>query len=218
MKFDEKSLEILKNFASINPSIKFQKGSTLKTVNQLLTIMAKANIVEVEQDFCIGELNRFMSAMSLFNEPEIDLKDKLCVIKDGNNKLEYVYTAEELIKVAPENDIKLPSIDVEFILKNEVYQLVRKAMSVLSLTEMAFVGTKGKLIVKAFNSKGVTEDNYAIEIGKTDKDFIVVFKAENLKLLPYDYSVSISSKGISTFKSDDVQYWIAIEAGESKFE
>jgi hypothetical protein len=38
-------------------------------------------------------------------------------------------------------------------------------------------------------------------------------KKENLKIIPGDYNVSISSKGISYFKSvnTDLEYWIALE-------
>jgi hypothetical protein len=48
-----------------------------------------------------------------------------------------------------------------------------------------------------------------------------VFKAENLKLIPQDYTVKITSKGLSHFKGNqviDVDYWIALEAKASKFE
>ena len=39
------------------------------------------------------------------------------------------------------------------------------------------------------------------------------FKVENLKLLPGDYEVEVSEKGISRFKnvSKDVEYYIALE-------
>ncbi len=45
------------------------------------------------------------------------------------------------------------------------------------------------------------------------KKFNVVMKKENLKIIPGDYNVSISSKGISYFKSvnTDLEYWIALE-------
>ena len=38
-------------------------------------------------------------------------------------------------------------------------------------------------------------------------------KKENLKIVPGDYDVDISSKGISHFKntSSDLEYWIALE-------
>lgn len=218
MKIDNKTLEVLKNFSTINPSIKFVAGNELKTISPASTILAKAKAFsEITGDFCIGELGRFMSSLSLFNNPEIELEEKKCTITDGKNKIEYVYTAEELIKLPPNKEIVLPSVDVQFSLTNEMFQSIRKAMAVLSLNEMGVVGDNGKLLVKAFDVKGTTKDQYSIDIGTTDKNFTVVFRAENLKLLPYDYDVSISSKGISKFSNPNVEYFIAIEAADSKF-
>jgi hypothetical protein len=46
-----------------------------------------------------------------------------------------------------------------------------------------------------------------------EADFEFYFKVENLKLLPGDYDVQVSSKGISFFKHKtlDVTYFIALE-------
>jgi hypothetical protein len=45
----------------------------------------------------------------------------------------------------------------------------------------------------------------------------MIFKTENLKMIPGDYEVSISSTGISNFKNKNVkiQYWIATEQGSN---
>jgi hypothetical protein len=42
----------------------------------------------------------------------------------------------------------------------------------------------------------------------------MIFKTENLKMIPGSYIVEISSKGIASFKNtkEDIQYWIATEA------
>jgi len=41
-------------------------------------------------------------------------------------------------------------------------------------------------------------------------------KVENLKIMPNDYMVNLSSKGLSCFTSNKVKYFIAIESN-SKF-
>ena len=52
-----------------------------------------------------------------------------------------------------------------------------------------------------------------INIGTTDKVYRAVFKLDNIvKVIPGNYSVDISSKGISHFQSDEIEYWIAIES------
>jgi hypothetical protein len=58
-------------------------------------------------------------------------------------------------------------------------------------------------------------------LGQGDgKKYSIIFKTENIKLIPGDYQVQISFKGIGHFKNtkDDIQYWIAFEAKETKLE
>jgi hypothetical protein len=59
------------------------------------------------------------------------------------------------------------------------------------------------------------------EVGEGNgKKYKIVFKTENIKMIPGNYSVEISFKGIGHFKNtkEDIQYWIAFEAKETKIE
>jgi hypothetical protein len=60
-----------------------------------------------------------------------------------------------------------------------------------------------------------------IEVGdSTDqKKFKAVFLTENFKMIPGTYNVEVSQQGLASFKNSkgDLQYWIAIEAKDSKF-
>ena len=49
----------------------------------------------------------------------------------------------------------------------------------------------------------------------SDKSFRFVFKIENLKMVPGDYDVEISSKGIARFSQNKLQYWIATESSST---
>jgi hypothetical protein len=55
-------------------------------------------------------------------------------------------------------------------------------------------------------------------IGTTDQTFKANLKIENLKMLPGNYSIAVSSKKISRFtnKDTDLTYYVAIEA-DSEF-
>ena len=66
--------------------------------------------------------------------------------------------------------------------------------------------------MQAVDTKNPSGDVYSIDIGTTDKVFRAVFKSENIKIIPGDYQVSISSAGISQFSGKEVDYWIAVEA------
>lgn len=219
MKLDQRTIQVLKNFSSINNSILFRPGNVIKTITPTKTILAKATLQqEFPSTFAIYELNKFLSVLSLFEDPELEIGEKSVLIKSGRKKVNYVFADPNTI-VAPKEDkeIKFPSADVTFDLTNEVLSDVTKALGVLRQPEIAISGDGEVVVISTVNSKDPTSDVYSVEVGETDKTFNFIFKAENIKLLPDNYTVDIASAGISRFKSTDVEYYIAVEAN-SKFE
>ena len=70
------TIDVLKNYAEINQSILFKKGSTIKTVNEQTNVLSKVVVTEdFPKEFAIYDLNEFLSAMSLFEDPELDFGD-----------------------------------------------------------------------------------------------------------------------------------------------
>jgi len=201
MKIDANTISVLKNFAKINPSIVIQEGNTLKTISPSKTIMAKANVpTQFGQRFAIYNLDRFISTLSLFNEPELKFSEKFVDIGDNNKSTHYTYADESTITKVPEKEITLPSVDVSFRLTNENLKDVEKASGVLQLPEIVVSGDGSKVYLQAADTKNPSGDIYSIAIGETDKTFKAIFKSENIKIIPGDYDVSICSRGISHFK------------------
>lgn len=213
MKIDVDTVNVLKNFAKINPSIVVQEGNVLKTISPTKTIMAKAKVkTDFAKRFAIYNLDRFISTLSLFVDPELKFGDKSVDISDNNRKTHYVYADENTVTKAPDREINLPSVDVTFKLTNDVLRDVEKAAGVLGLPEIVVVGDGQNISLQAEDVKNPTGDVYSVVIGASDKVFKAVFKAENIKIIPGDYEVSISSKGISHFSHEDVEYFIAVES------
>lgn len=216
MKISTSTVNVLKNFAKINPSIVVQEGNTLKTMSPSKTIMAKATVdTNFGNRFAIYNLDRFISTMSLFNDPELKFGEKFVEISDNNKKSNYTYADESTITKAPEKDINLPSVDVTFTLTHDSLKDVEKAAGVLGLPEIMVVGDGSKVCLQAADSKNPSGDIYSIPIGETTKTFKAIFKSENIKIIPGDYEVSISSRGISNFSGKEVTYWIAVEQNSS---
>ena len=122
MKIDANTIQILKNFAKINPSIIVPEGNVIRTISPSRTIVAKA-VTETTFDkrFAIYNLDRFIATLSLFNEPELDFGDRAVTISNGSKKTHYTYADESTVKTA-QSDVKLPSVDVSFMLTNDVYK------------------------------------------------------------------------------------------------
>ena len=212
MKISTNTLNVMKNFAKINPSIVVQEGNVLKTISPSKTIMAKGKVdTEFSKKFAIYNLDRFISTVSLFNNPELKFGDKSVEIFDGNKKSQYTYADESSITQAPDKQINLPSVDVSFRLTNEHLKDVEKAAGVLGLPEIVIFGDGTNVFLQAADTKNPSGDVYSINIGDTDKTFRAIFKSENIKIIPDDYDVTISARGISHFAGKEVEYWIAVE-------
>jgi len=216
MNFDSRTLQILKNFSTINPSILFKPGSVLATISPTKTIMARAKINQtIESPFAIYDLSRFLSTLSLFENPELQVETGSMKIKQGSKKINYTFAEPSMIVSPPEKEIKLPDPEVEFTLSADNLQELLKALSVLSLPEIAVVGDGSSVSVQVLDSKNPSGDVYSVAVGETTNTFRMIFKAENLKLLPGSYDVKISSKGLSHFNSPEVEYYIAVEASST---
>lgn len=212
MKIATNTINVLKNFAKINPSIVIQEGNVLKTMSPSKTIMAKAKVdTDFGQRFAIYNLDRFISTVSLFNDPEFTFTSRSVEISSENRKTSYVYADESNITKAPDREIALPSVDVSFTFTNEVLKDIEKACGVLSLPEIAVIGDGSTMTINAIDSKLTAGDTYSVVIGQTTKAFKAIFKIENIKIIPGDYEVTISSRGISHFAGKDAEYWIAVE-------
>jgi hypothetical protein len=215
MELSEQTLTVLKNFATINPSIVFNPGSEIRTISPQKTVMSVATVPD---DFpiqaCIYDLSKFLAMCSIFNKPEIDFQnDKFCFIREGKQKTRFVFADISMAITPPkQKEVDIPSEDVKVTVTWADIQSVLKASSVLNLPEIAFVGRDGICYISSIDSSNPTSDSHEIEIGKTEDTFQLVIKTENLKLIPQDYQVTLCSKGISKFEGNNIKYFIAIES------
>ena len=212
MKFSESTLTILKSFSTINKSILLKPGNTLKTITPEKTLVATATITDqIPSQACIYDLSRFLSILGLHKDPEVEFHDKYFTITEGKQRTKYAFADISMIHAAPEKDIDLPSKDVSVTVAWDDMQSVIKAAGVLQFNEVAFVGTEGKVYLKAINSADSSADDYGVEIGETSDEFKIIVKTDNLKLLPQDYNVTLCAKGISEFKGETATYYVAID-------
>ena len=77
MKLSARTIQILKSFAQINPSLIFTPGNEIKTISPMKTMVAKATIAEtIPQQFAIWDLSKFLGVLSLFDDPEVVINEK----------------------------------------------------------------------------------------------------------------------------------------------
>jgi hypothetical protein len=219
MKLSKPTLDIFKNFAGINSNLLLKAGSKISTISSGKSVMASSTIAEsFPNDFGIYDLNQFLAAMSLFDDPELEFSDKFVSIKQGANGGIKFYAAEASVLTTPQKEITFPNADIEFKFTSQSYGLIMKTASVLGSPDLSIVGDGSKIVGVVGDKKNATANTYEVDFGATDKKFKVNLKIENLKMIPGEYNVSISSKRISRFAgAGDLVYFVAVES-DSSFE
>jgi hypothetical protein len=221
MKLSNETLSVLKNFASINSGIEFKQGNKICTISSTKTVLAKAVLKdEFPQDFCIYDLNQFLSVHALGKDTELDFDTNNVILKSGRSKTKYRMTAKNMIVSPPEKELKLPSVDASFKLTSEDLAQALKNASVLQSPNLAFESDGSKIFVTVFNAKDDSAHTNTTEIGDgTGVTFKAVFLTENFKMILDTYQVEISKAGLSSFVNErgDMQYFIAIESKDSQF-
>lgn len=217
MKLSSRTLQVLKNFSTINPSLLFRTGSVITTMSPMKTVMARATVKEsFPQTYAIFDLSRFIGVLSMFNEPDIKMEQTFLVISESNRVVNYTYADPEMIVTPPDKPIKFPEdAEISFSMPADVLQSVLKAINILQMSEFSVTGQGGKICVGAVDTKNPTGDTYNIEVGTTEHNFSMIFKSENIKLIAGDYDVKITSRGLGYFKGDDVDYWIPTESSSN---
>ena len=104
-------------------------------------------------------------------------------------------------------------MDVEFELAAEQLEKIRKAVLAFQLPDLSVVGEAGVVKLVVHDKKNDTSNDFQVLVGETDGEFCFHFKVENIKVIPGDYKVSISSKLLSKFVNTDydLTYYIALE-------
>ena len=222
MKLSEHTTSVLKNFASINQNLVIKEGKTISTMSAMKNIVAKA---EVDEDFpreiAIYDLNEFLAALSLFNNPVLDFSENFVTITEEGktgNSLKYFYSDPSVV-TTPSSEITMPETEVKFSLDSGDLSRVQRAASVIGSPDLVLEKNGVGTFLTVKDKKNATANNYSLDVdAEGNGEYNFFFKVENLKLLPTNYDVNVSSKNISHFKSqagNAVEYWIALEPESS---
>ena len=209
------TLEILKNFCSINKSLVINPGNKLSTLSINKNILVYADVEEsFDSQLSIYDLGVFLGGLSLFEQPSIDTsRDNYVTVSDtkGRSKTKFFYADPDIITQPPEKEINLPSEDVKFRLESTALQQLQRAASVYQLPDLCLFGDGEKMNLWLTDKKNDTSNTYSIEVGKSDDEFCYCFKVENLKLLLGDYNVTLSKSNVALFQGEGIKYFIALE-------
>lgn len=219
LKLSAETIAVLRNFSDINKSILVSPGNKLVTIAETKSIIGVAEVSEIfESEFAIYELSKFLSSLSVFDEPLLTIDDKRIVISEGSNKLNYTLTDKRTVLSVGDESIAKLDATVEkgsavFELTNESFQTVSKARAILKLPEYSIEGGPESILIRATDTANPSSDSYEKVVGAgVEEPFKAVFRQENFKFLPKDYSVKFSDRGLARFSGEKVTYYVVAEA------
>jgi hypothetical protein len=224
MKLTPDTLNILKNFANLNPSIVINRGSLIETVTPSGTIIASATVTDkFPAQLRLPDISRFLGVLTgIFSDPILEFDSENgkyvdVVEKNGSKRTRFWYIAESMIVSPPENRSKineaLSSPDIRFLLEEDAIQDITKSASYLG-SKFFGITSNGKTMKLNVIGEKSTDDSFEMDLGESNGDtFKLMFNVDRLKFLKGSYDVEISQHGISRFtnKDLDVNYVVSLE-------
>lgn len=221
MKVSETTLQTLKNFASINPNFVAKGGKNVSTIAEAKNIVANASLdIDIPKSFAIYDLNEFLGVLGLVDEPHIEFHDQHAVISDSNGRssVKYYYSDPDILTKS-QKELIMPESEITFQLDNNTLNRVKRASSTLGHENVRITGKDGSITLAVIDSENSTSHVFSIDVSGNSsiEDFTVYLNIANLKLVPGDYTVEISSKYISRFTKSETghEYFVAVEKTSS---
>ena len=187
MNISNETLDILRNFSSINSGLTVKAGNELKTVSAMKNIFAKAIVPEVfDKEHSIYDLSEYLGAVSLFDTPTFEFNAEKVIVSEGDNNVTYYYADPQMV-ISPQKDINMPDPEISFDLDEGVLDSLLKASSVLSLPDMVLSSDGTTVILTVKDKKNATSNIFSKTVAQGNGSTYEMFlRMENIKLIPGD--------------------------------
>lgn len=211
MKLSKATLNVLKNFSSINGNVMIEAGNYLHTRTVERNMYACATVEdEFPQTFGIYDLSQLLGVISLFSEPEVEFGESSLTISQGPNRVEYRYASADVLAF-PDKKLPEPTFDAKFTLTEENLKSLLKAGAVLG-SQLLRISGNGETITCTLltldkdNNPSTSFNTFSVDVGQTDRNFNVDIRLENVKMMTGNYEVSLSVKKIAKFANTGTSY------------
>ena len=213
MKLSKDTLEVLKNFATINTNILVREGTSVSTISTGKNIFAKAEVTEpFPKEFAVYDLNSLLSLLTVMEDTDVDFGDESLTVSKGNAKFEYYYADPNIIVSAPDKSIEVDTF-FQFDLSKDDIDMILKAAAITAAPMLSVIGDGSQVVVTVGDPATPKSNSFRQVIGQTDKTFDARLAVENFKVVPSGYTVTLSEKKFMFLESSkgDLKYWLALE-------
>lgn len=221
MKFTKETLNILKNFSTINSSIMLNKGNFIMTRALNGTVYAEATIPDaIDADVAIYDLNTFLSVLSLVGESaEINLdKDENIEIRNERSSI-FLSSADPSTISYPKKAITFPVANIIFEIKGEDLQQLMRVSRSMQIDTLGITNVDSKIVIRGYNKAADSANMkvlYTLVSGDYDgtNEFEFFINMSNMKMQPADYKCMIAVSGKQAaikFEAAHAGYVVAFE-------
>lgn len=213
MKISAETIQVLKNFATINPNLLIREGNELRTISAARAVFAKATVSETfPREVAIYDLNSLLQLLTFADDQNIDFETSHVTIQNDSGMFQYFYCQPNLIQAPPTKNVEVEAM-FTFNLSSKDIQIILKTVSLLAAPNISIKSKDGKVSLIVGDKKNDTANTFRKNLGESDKDFECIIATDNFKVIPDAYEIAISSKKICEFKSQsrNLSYLIAAE-------
>lgn len=217
MEISANTVNVLKNFASINGNIVIKPGNKLMTISEAKNILAEAVVPEnFSEQVGIYDLQEFLNVLNLVDQPRVRFESNWMDIgsQSGRELVKYYYADTDML-TTPTKPIDMPDADVWFTIDETTSAAIKRAASIFGHTQLAIEPDNGSIKLTVVDPENATANQYTVQVdgGYNNDSFKFILNINNLRMVQDTYEVKISSKLISQFKNESgsLTYWVALE-------
>jgi hypothetical protein len=213
MQISKETIEVLKNFATINTNLLIRKGKVLSTISTAKNIFAVADVAEeFPEEIAIYDLNSLLALLTLMENQDVSFGEKSLTISKDHGKFEYFYSSPTVIVAAPDKKIEIDN-HYEFNLSAEDVNMINKAAAITGAPTITILSKNGTVTLVVGDKKVDTANTYKKTLGEFEETFECHMAVDNFKIIPDAYTVTISKKKAFHFKNNNkpTTYFIAME-------
>ena len=226
MKFSKDTIEKLKNFAQINPSIWFDKGYKVKTLNPPKTIWGYTEIEDhIDSSFGVYDLHAFLDLLSMLGPEatiEHDAEQNLIYMKNAYSQINFLTATREAINDGYEvQELKLPDPVLTFDLKADALNQIIKIAKKTGVNAIAIESEKDKVMINGYQVAEIKRNlndpkMFSMDVAPYDgtNKFKFFINMINMIIPVMDYQVSVYIVGVNmavVFKTENSTFMITLE-------
>ena len=197
------TIEVLKNFAAINPQFIFNEGASQRTCNITRNFIADVELTDPFPVNCaMFDLNRLLNIIDICKGsalPVIDFGENGLIVLHENGTVSLPYANQNVIAAPPKHTYTMVAPAATFKLPETLWSKIKKTAGVLQTTSLRLSVENEKLSVKLINER--LKGDESIGWGSFDMPDTVVtpgakpnswlVKFDSLEFLPGNYNVVI---------------------------